>query len=427
MCPYKYFTSSSPIYFSNARDAQRFGFQSSLDELFYDATSVYTIQEETAFASGSWVSLDVRINQAIDRQTGNKLGNDFKMLLFKNLDHSAGLGRKYSFDSNIWLTVNLEEYKGLAKTSTIRRCNSTLRWVDKNGNSYSEPCSIDYELNRARDDMGTKDPVTPQGYVDVYCQLNSNTKLIEGNQRFIFGPVENRIAFKVFGNGVRNFLNEETADDSSGALLVFTMGADYVNAEEDNLTTGVANYNKYLYSLSISPSAISTDVGDTIQIMPSLTLNGDPSDKSISYSTSSSVVATVSGSGLITTVASGSATITGYMTDNVGMTDTIIVAVSASPVSTYEIRISPTSNILYENDTETYTSYLYLNGVVQADSFVFTLADADVPADHYTLTILNDNSFSLKNNEFYLNDPLSILCTSGSYSKQLDIYLRGSW
>lgn len=427
MSPYKYFTASSPIYFSNARDAQRFGFQSALDDLFYDATSVYTIQEETAFASGSWVNLDVRINQAIDRQTGNKLGNDFKMLLFKDLDHSAGLGRKYSFDNNIWLTVNLEEYKGLAKSSTIRRCNSTLRWIDKNGNSYSEPCSIDYELNRARDDMGTKDPVTPQGYVDVYCQLNSNTKLIEGNQRFIFGPVENRIAFKVFGNGVRNFLNEETADDSSSTLLVLTMGADYVNAEDDDLTTGIADYNKNIYLLSISPSMISTDVGDVIQIMPSLTWNGDPSDKSVSYSASASTIATVSGSGLITTIASGSTTITGYMTNNIGVTDTVTVVVSASPISTYEVRVSPTSNILYEGETETYSSYLYINGVVQANSFVFTLADANVPIDHYTLTILDDNSFSLKNKEFYLNNPLSISCTSGSYSKQLDIYLRGSW
>jgi hypothetical protein len=398
-----------------------------LDDLFYDASSVYTIQEETAFGSNIWQYLDVRINQALDRQTGNKLGNDFKMLLFKDLDHSTGLGREYYFDSNTWVTVNLEDYKGVAKTSIIRRCNATLRWVDENGNSYSEPCAIDYQINTARDDTGRNTPIVPQGDINVYCQLNNDTKLIKGNQRFIFGPVENRIAFKVFGNGVRNFLNERTVDDSSCSLLILTMGADSINSEEDDLENGIANYYKNLYTLSLSPSMISTDIGDSIQIIPELIWDSSPSDKSISYNTSNNLIATVSASGLITTIASGSAIITGCMVDNISIIDTIVVSVSSSSVSTYEVRVNPTDNFIYEGDTETYSIYLYVNGVVQSNSFIFTLADANVPPDYYVLTVLNGNSFSIRNDKFYLSDPLSISCTSGSYSKQLDIYLRGSW
>jgi hypothetical protein len=423
--PLKYYTAGSPIFQKNARDAQRGQFQALLDDLFYDAPSVYTIQEEISFFSGSWVNVDVRINQALDRQTGNKLGDDFKLILFKDLDHDAGLGHKYSFDSNTWLTVNLENYKGLARTSTIRRCNAILRWVDENGNSYSEPCSIDYELNRSRDEIGAKSVVTPQGYVDVYAQLNAHTKLIKGNQRFIFGPSENRIAFQVFGNGVRNFLNEQTADDSTCKLVVLTMGANQVNTDTDDVTNGIADYYKNVFALSLSPSAIAAQVGDTSQITPILTWNGDVSSKAISYRTSASTVASVSASGLVAMVASGTATITGYMTDNVGVTDTTAVTVSASAALTYEIRIDPLTTYVYEGETQAYTAYLYQDGVAQADVFVFTVADADVPTDHYALSVLGNNSFSVQNLQFYLDDPLSVICTTGSRTKQVDIYLRG--
>jgi len=425
--PYRHYTSGSDTYFKNAKESWRIGFQAQLDEMFYDASSVYTIQEETSFNSGSWVYVDVRINQAIDRQTGVKLGNDFRTLLFKDLDHSSGLGRQYYFDDNTWVTTNIDEYKGLAKTSVIRRCNATLRWVDKNGNSFSEPCAIDYELNRARDEIGAKNPITPQGYVDVYCQLNDNTKLIKGNQRFLFGPVENRVAFQVFGNGVRNFLNEETGDDSSCALLVLTMGANYVNEDSDDVTNGIADYNRNLYTLSISPSAISADVGDIYELTHSILWNGDPVSKTMSYITSSSEVATVSGSGLVTMVASGSVTITGCMVDNIAVYDTSTVVVSGSTSTTYEVRVSPTSNLLLQGDTQTYSVYLYTDGVQQADAFVFTVADANVPVNRYTLTVLGDNSFSVENVKFYLENPLSITCTSGSQTKDVDIYLRGGW
>jgi predicted SpoU family rRNA methylase len=425
--PYRYYTSGSPTYFSDVKNIFRDDFQSLLDNSFLDSSSVYTIQEETSFASGSWVNIEVRINRGIDRQTGNRLSNDFKMLLFRDLNHSTGVGYKYNFDNNIWLTTNIENYKNLAKNSIIRRCNNVLKWVDENGNYYSEPCVIDYEINNSRDEFGTSLPIIPQGYINIYCQLNSKTRLIKGNQRFLFGQSDNRVAFRVFGNGIRNFINDETISDSTVRLLVVSVGADSINEELDDLVNGIADYNKNIYSLTISPSAIYSNIGETFQIIPTVTFGGNPIIKDITYSTSASSIATISASGVISFISAGSVVISGYMTDNIAVNGSAIINVSASGVSTYEIRISPTDDIIYENETETYSVYLFINGVQQANAFVFTIADNNVPIADYAISVLGNNSFSVTNNKFYLSDPLIINCTSGSYSKQLELHLRGAW
>jgi hypothetical protein len=89
--------------------------------------------------------------------------------------------------------------------------------------------------------MGTQEPVTPEGYIEIYCQLNANTKKIKGNQRFLIGPPENRVAIKVYAWGVKNYLNQKTTDDTSGAILQLVAGGNYVNPDTDDIINGIAN------------------------------------------------------------------------------------------------------------------------------------------------------------------------------------------
>jgi len=424
--PYRYYTAGSPVYTKSPVETWRDGFQATLNAEFYNRSSVYSILEESVFASGSFVAMDVIINRAVNSATGNKLGDDFKMLLFKNLDHSTGLGYKYYFDNNYWLVTNSEYYRGLAATCVVRRCNAVLRWVDGYGKTYTEPCVIDYEIKRARDEIGGKNPVTPQGFIDVYCQMNDNTRLIKGNQRFLFGSVQNRIAYRIFGDGLRSWINQETMDDESGRILLMTMGGNYVNEDTDDLVNGIADINKVSYALTISPSAIAGDVSDIFELVPYVTKNGNIVSENVNYITSSSSIASVSGS-MITLEGVGSCTITGSLVNNENITYDVSIDVSGSAITNYEVRFSPPSGILLEGDTKEYTAYLYSNGVVQPDVFVFTVADANVPASSYTLSVVDGNSFSVTNDHYYLEYPLSIVATSGSHVEEVDIYLRGSW
>jgi hypothetical protein len=155
-------------------------------------------------------------------------------------------------------------------------------------------------------------------------------------------------------------------------------------------------------------------------------LNGNNVDELLDYSTSSSSIASVSGSGLINFVSTGSCFVTINLVKNILVSASALVNVSASAIDNYEVRISPPPSIILEGDTQNFICYLYKNGIQQSDSFIFA-SGSSVPNKNYSLTIINGNSFSVKNIEKYLENPLSIVCSSGSYVDNAEILLNGLW
>lgn len=421
---YKYFI-LDPKVSSSIGDIMIDNFQSFVNEQFDNASDVFEILEENVFSSGSYVKTDVRINHGINVYTGEKLGDDFKLLIFKDLNHSLGMGYKYYFDSNYWIVVNTEVLKNLAASCMVRRCNNMLRWVDENSNYFEEPCIIDYQIANPRDQVGAVNPVTPQGMITVICQLNARTRKIKSNQRFIFGNPDNRIGYKVFGDGVKDFLNQKTTDENSAALLELKMGGNFVNPETDDITLGIADKYQNVYTVDVSPTTISGSAGNTLQLAAFVKMNDVATDKAVSYSTSKASVATVSASGLVSLVSTGSAVITCYMTSNATIHTDINTVVSASPIG-YDIRITPVPDRILEGATETYLCQLYDSGILQSGSFVFSSGSV-VPASSYSLTTISGSAFSVLNTKRYLTAPLTIDCTSGSYTKQISLDLVGAW
>jgi hypothetical protein len=428
---YKYYTSGSAVTFQTSNNQMINGFQAQLNEYFDVASDIFTIQEETAIGSEVYTNIDVRINRAINSYTSDKLGDDFKNILFKDLSHSASLGTRYYFDNNYWITTNSEIIKNLAASVIVRRCNNMLRWIDEYGVLYEEPCSIFYNVNSTTDQIRIGDnPVLPEGYIEVYAQLNTKSNKIKANQRFLFGNANNWICYKVFGNGTRNFLNQETLDNTSASILRLYMGVNQENDPNDDLVNGICDVYKNIYALSISPSSVTGNPGSTVELVPTLTLNDDPIDLSISYMSSGSSIATTSGSSsnILSLVSSGSCNITGYMTANPDIDYIVPVVVSSSPaINTYEVRVSPDNGIILQGESQAYTVYLYLNGAIQADTFTLTIANPNVPIDKYTLTVIDGNNFSVTNDHLYLDYPLILQLDSGSHTKQFYIYLQGAW
>ena len=422
---YKYFVLNSDV--ENAPgEIILNGFQAYLNEQFANAPDSFLIREETIIGSGSYVDVDVRVNRGINIYTGEKLGDDYKLLLFKDLQHATSLGYKYYFNDNYWLVFNSEIIKNFAASCLVRRCNNVLRWVDSNNNYYEEPCIIDYSVTNTKDARGFIDPVVVQGGITVYCQFNTRTKKLKGNQRFLFGNKDNWICYKTSGNGVRNFLNQKTYDNGTTPIVALFMAANYVNPDTDDIENGIADINQYSYEVDISQTSISGSPGNTAQISAFVTENGIATDRAILYSSSNMSVATVSGSGVVTMVGAGNAVIRVYDSLNINTSGSISVSVSGSPIG-YEIRVSPNSGYILEGDSETYTSYLYLGGSPTSDVFTFSVSGSMVPSKSYSLNVVDGNTFIVSNDKKYLENPLIIDCTSGSYSQQISIDLRGAW
>lgn len=270
MAALKYFISGSPTMFGSPKETIISGFTQFLDDTFYNASDIHTIQKEYPFASGSYVSIDVRINYAINDMTGVKLSDDFKKLLFKSTDEALEEGEKVYFSDNYWLCVNTNSIKSLAASATVRRCNNVLKWRSSDGTINQEHAIIDYKIGTPQNKSLT-DPVMPEGTILIISQLNSRTTTITENQRFLFGRPGNWMCYKVYGGGVNNYFNANTTDNISAKLLELAMGKSQVNEDEDDIVNGIADYYKNAPSTSGSPTI------NSIRILPNqdYVLQGD--------------------------------------------------------------------------------------------------------------------------------------------------------
>lgn len=424
---YKFIPSGASIQLS-PKDEYKELFQQNITDSFYAASNVYTITEETALASGIYQNVDVRISQVVDAGVGDRVTDDFQLLLFSDIQHSVDLGRMYFFSDNYWITTNIDKLKTLAVSATVRRCNNTLRWMDSNGAIYTVPCVINYLIKQNRDySTAGSAMVTPAGMAEIIVQKNAMSNKIIANQRFLFGNADNWTAWRVEGGGIGNFNNLTTLDNTSVGLIRLSMQVDYVNPQNDDITNGIADVTENVYTLTLNQSTISGNAGQTVQLLGTVTLNTQIVTRTLTWSSNHTNIATVSTTGLVTFIAVGTATITCQLSENTSVTDTCGVTVGSTPVDNYQLVFSPNQNYVLENREVTWTVYLFKNGTQQADVMTFSLDANTVPSTRYVYTVLGANSFKIHNYGMFLTDTLDITVTTGSYTDLISISLRGAW
>lgn len=405
-------------------------FQHTMDEQFYNASNWYTIEEETTVGSAKYSNVDVRIAHVINAETGLKLGDDWKTLLFQNVEHPIELGKLYKMNDSTWLTTNTEFIKNLTGTCTIRRCNNTLRWIDEpTGIYYTEPCCIEYLVKEPRNYATQGSPfITPGGFLHIETQLNSRSGKIKENQRFLFGNPQHWTCYKVVGTGINDFRNVATYDNMSAKILTLDLVADFVSPELDDMVNGIADVYTNVYVVTLSQESIEGMPGETIQMQVGLTYNKDTATRNILWSSSDSSVASVTSAGLVTLNSIGNCTITATVEGNPAH-DTCNVAVSNTPVNITEIRLTPNTNYVLEGSTRDYTVYLYNNNIQQADTFTITCAGNSVPSANYVFAQTGANAFRISNLRRDDLSYLTVSCTSASalYTKSYDIRLLGAW
>jgi len=402
-------------------------FQAVLDREYYGAPDIETIKEQDGIGLDTYHDINVRINRGIRVYTGREVGNDWRLLMFKDVDHPVILGLKYFFDNNWWLVYNIETANNLAASCMVKRCNNVLRWKDINGNLYSEPCIFDSLVARARDQISAEDLVNVQGYINCYVQLNDKTALIEENQRFLIGHPKKRIAYKVFGNGIRNFINNYTYDDSSASLLMLTLGGSHVNPATDDLENGIANAYPYHFEIGDLPVNIIGKPNTSYQLQPILYQDGVAlSDGEFIYETLDSSVAIVDSTGNVSLIADGITQIKVSYFYNSDVYDVVDVVVDSNSVD-QTITITPEPSFILEGEEVVYTARLFVGGE-EIPNTIFTINVSDqneIPSANFEITQLSDNMFKVKNIKRYLYKTLKLEVSANTYSREIEIELRG--
>jgi len=404
-------------------------FQKMMDVDFNVASDLFTIQMEIPYASQAYEDVSVRITRLFDGKTGVSVGDDYKRILFRSNTNPPGLGTMFQFDDNYWIVTNSETIKGIATTCVVRRCNNFLRWKDYDtGVTYTQPCVVDYLIKETRDySTGGASLVQPSGFLEVIAQFNTVSNKIRPSKRFLFGNSSNWNGFKVQGGGINNHDNRLTADNTSVGLLRISMLANQVNEDTDDIVNGIADAFENVYSLGLDAGTLTMADGDSYSLIATLEQNGSTVSRSLTWTSSNELVATVDSFRVITAIGAGDTTITCSMTENSSVFDVCVVDVVLVPTSNYSVVISPNLDFVYEGEEQIFTTTLYLNGLAQPDVFTYTLTDNGISSNSFRYNVLSGNTFWIKNIQRVNGNNLSVLATSGIHSINIPITLKGAW
>jgi hypothetical protein len=80
--------------------------QALIDGRFDISTSLYEAQEESTIGSNIWEDVAVRLTHKINVDTGVRLSDDWRNIIFQDRTHNIELGMKYIIAGDVWLTIN---------------------------------------------------------------------------------------------------------------------------------------------------------------------------------------------------------------------------------------------------------------------------------------------------------------------------------
>ena len=199
----------------------------------------------------------------------------------------------------------------------------------------------------------------------------------------------------------------------------------------DDIIGEIADKGKWIYTIAIAEAPTATVyLGNTLQLTVSVLLNGNPTSKTVLYTSSDSTKATVSQTGEIIPIAKGDCVITASIIDIPEVQCTIAINVDELIVDNFTYTLTGTSSPDTEcklNSTQTYTAKKFNNGVqVPTATFTFSVIPGTTTPDKYTFATVNTTQATIKTLSYTYYITLRATDTSdGTKYVEKNIKLRG--
>lgn len=410
-------------------DAYLSQLQALINERWENSTqTIFSVYQQADIGSDEWVEQPISIDTAIDIGTGFKKGDDFKVFSHKNISADLKLGLMYRTEEDYWICINTNGYASPTNSCEVRRCNNVMKWVDpKTGFVNQQWCAIDYELSSPRPSKD-KDIVVADGHIFVIVQGNNLTRSIPKNQRFIF----NGLAFKV--SAYQTLLNKDNTTFHSN-LLYIDMYADPIQPSDD-LVNGIANATDYQYAIELQPDVTEQIDGFTGQILSTVTCNGEVVDREIDWTGNDFVTVNEDGSyilnGTIPPSSDGEddvgddepvkkiAVITATLRGNPNVTASCSIKIVDEIEDAVDIIIDPLFSEVRQSLPQSFSVYLYKNGVQQDDAITCTTSGL---TNKYFTLMQDGHDFMLTVKDISPT-PLTLMFTVDEYSETIDVLLK---
>ena len=236
--------------------------QDTVDKQFENASTWWDdIYEEKEFGSDKidqisnpeileevFNKIEARITSLVDAKSGQRDNDDYKQIIYKNTSYKPKYGQRYYFDNNIWIIYSTDNIRSSSANAYIRRCNNVIGIKMEDGTTHKEPCSIDYKMTETQPTIGETVDV-PGGRIEIQCQCNKYTDLLQINTRFILG----RSVYKI--RSFNDYNNVETFNDATNYLLKFYAdydGTDYNDNIAEKRPTDVESPTVPEYTIPIN-------------------------------------------------------------------------------------------------------------------------------------------------------------------------------
>lgn len=321
--------------------------QAAIDQQWDCTSARYTIKEQFEFGSNVYNDIEVWIDYVVGLGSrGTTNGDDFRQLIFRDINYQVKRGLYYQFDDNYWIVYFSDEYSSLSKDAGVRRCNNVMRIVDpENGSIFSIPCVIDYDMTSPNQQV-TSYVITPNNHATVMVQGNADTlRLFKLNTRYIFGGRP----FKLLA--YQNALIDESISPNP-TLLYLDLYLDELHAN-DSIENQLADNGVYQYSIEIDSADMELTAGTTGTLGASISLNGEEVNREIVWASSDASVATVDAKGNYKVVGTDgqSCQITATLQGNSNVTASIDIAVVSAESLQAKIILEPTFNRVRQYET----------------------------------------------------------------------------
>lgn len=235
--------------------------------------NVVDIEEENIFGSEKFDPVEVVIQTVYDINQKTVSSDDWKKLIFKDIQHPVTTGKRYRFstdyfgpnvkdiDKSIWLTINTNK-TAPTQGVLIRKCDSffTIPSIDGSDIHY-EPVALDADFKYINfySDMSI---TVPQAEIYAVMQYNQYTKNIKINHRFLIGPAniedrEDNLIFKV--KAVRKFQAESTYDLNSIPLVFLALERSSVDPNDDFETRIMSQNSTYKFDKDVNQKDDTTE------------------------------------------------------------------------------------------------------------------------------------------------------------------------
>lgn len=331
----------------------------------------------------------VRLSDMHTSPTYTQQTDDTKNVLFDEpkIDYFP-IGAKLKTMGSTWICVNPSNLSSALTNAVIRRCNVSYNLYDYYGNVLTEPIILEKVTMMGNDNDKPQNLVMMDGYFNVICQLNDNTRQLGLNQRIILGSKAYHIT------GFNDFYQEFSGDYDSTHILYYTVRIEEPN-QNDDVPNHIANGKLYEFTAKITGNTGEIKVGDTVDLKAVfLKRCGEelkevqPTDEypiTWNWESSNPEIATVNESGQVTAISSGTAQITATLAQNTAVTAIVELVVKQAVTEPYIAFNGVIPQSIEQYDNATLSATYYENGVATDKPVVWTFSGANEQS--YTTTI----------------------------------------